>query len=129
MSAARESILFGAGGGQHKIASFVDHRESYGPHVVEDFVRTLQDIQVAVDLGAGSGRDLAIVKRSHPAVRTIAVECQQTCAAALTSKVDQVNVLDIERDSLPLSNESTDLIIANQLLEHTKEVFWIFPNN
>ena len=82
--------------------------------------------EFVVDLGAGSGRDLAIVKRCHPPARTIAVEGQQEYAAALTNNVDQVHVLDIERDILPLSNESVDLIIANQVLEHTKEVFWIF---
>ena len=33
--------------------------------------------------------------------------------------------LNIELDKLPLENESVDIIIANQILEHTKELFWI----
>ena len=33
---------------------------------------------------------------------------------------------NIERDELPLADGEADLIIANQILEHTKEIFWIF---
>lgn len=33
--------------------------------------------------------------------------------------------VNIEIESLPFDNNSMDFIIANQVLEHTKEVFWI----
>ena len=33
--------------------------------------------------------------------------------------------VNIERQSLPLEKETADLIIANQILEHTKEIYWI----
>jgi SAM-dependent methyltransferase len=32
----------------------------------------------------------------------------------------------IENEILPLKDESINIIIANQILEHTKEIFWIF---
>ena len=35
------------------------------------------------------------------------------------------HVADIERDELPFADGSFDLVIANQILEHTKEIFWI----
>jgi len=34
--------------------------------------------------------------------------------------------LDIERGVFPFANESIDVVVANQILEHTKEIFWIF---
>jgi len=66
------------------------------------------------------------VKRYHPQAKLIAVEGGKEFAQTLTGKVDEICVLNIERDSLPLGNEQADLIIANQVLEHTKEIFWIF---
>jgi SAM-dependent methyltransferase len=79
-----------------------------------------------VDLGAGSGRDLAIVRRLHPQATLIAVEGGMEYAKTLAGKADQIYVANIERDPLPLADGQADLIIANQVLEHTKEVFWIF---
>ena len=37
-----------------------------------------------------------------------------------------VFALNIERDALPFEDGSVDIVIANQILEHTKEFFWIF---
>jgi SAM-dependent methyltransferase len=34
--------------------------------------------------------------------------------------------VDIERDPWPFADSSMDVIICNQVLEHTKELFWIF---
>ena len=47
-------------------------------------------------------------------------------AYALAGKADEIHVANIERDDLPLADGQADLIIANQVLEHTKEIFWIF---
>jgi SAM-dependent methyltransferase len=105
---------------------FTDHRETYGPLVIEQLVQNLVDLQVVADLGAGSGRDLEIVKRFHPQARLVAVEGGTEYAHALAGKADEIHVANIERDSLPLPDGSADLIIANQVLEHTKEIFWIF---
>lgn len=37
-----------------------------------------------------------------------------------------VESVDIERDPYPFADASMDVIICNQVLEHTKEIFWIF---
>lgn len=118
--------LYGEHGGQHPLARFVDHGETYGPRVISDFVHRIPHVKVAVDLGAGTGRDLDIVRRIHSGARRIAVEGGRDYASALAGKVDEVYIRDIERDLLPFADESVDLIIANQVLEHTKEIFWIF---
>jgi SAM-dependent methyltransferase len=47
-------------------------------------------------------------------------------AAVLRSQGHVVHQLDLERDRLPFETEGVDLILANQVLEHTKEIFWIF---
>jgi SAM-dependent methyltransferase len=118
--------LFGSRGGSHPLARFTDQQESYGAHVVEALVRELRDVNVVADLGAGSGRDLGIVRRLHPQAKLIAVETGTEYAKGLEGKADEVFVANIERDSLPLADGQTDLVMANQVLEHTKEIFWIF---
>ena len=118
--------LFGSTGGAHPLARFIDQRETYGPVVVEELVRSLADLKVVVDLGAGSGRDLEIVRRLHPLAKLIAVEGGTEYAYALAGKADEIHISNIERDDLPLADGEADLIIANQILEHTKEIFWIF---
>lgn len=118
--------LFGETGGQHPLAALIDHTETYGPHVIKRFAASIDNIQTVVDLGAGSGRDLEIIKAAHPTAKCIAIEGGREYAASLREKVEDVIVLDIERDQLPFLDESIDLVIVNQVLEHTKEVFWIF---
>jgi SAM-dependent methyltransferase len=125
-SSARVKPLFGSSGGSHPLARFTDQRETYGPFVVEQLVRSLSDLRVVVDLGAGSGRDLEIVRRLHAQAKLIAVEGGEEYARSLTGKADEIYVANIERDELPLADGQADLIIANQVLEHTKEIFWIF---
>jgi SAM-dependent methyltransferase len=125
-STTKVKPLFGSSGGSHPLGRFTDQRETYGPLVVEQLVRSLADLRVVVDLGAGSGRDLEIVRRLHPQAKLIAVEGGMEYAQALAGKADKIHVANIERDELPLADGQADLIIANQVLEHTKEIFWIF---
>jgi SAM-dependent methyltransferase len=121
-----ERPLLGSTGGRHLLSAFVDLQEQYGPQVVGRFVRAIGRVETAVDLGAGNGRDLNIVKGIHPAARTIAVEGGRSYANQLIGKVDEIHVLNIETQALPFADISIDLIMANQVLEHTKEIFWIF---
>jgi SAM-dependent methyltransferase len=94
--------------------------------VVEELIRKMSNLQVVVDLGAGSGRDLEIVRRLHPQATLIAVEGGREYAKTLEGKADRIFIANIERDPLPLKDKEADLIMANQVLEHTKEIFWIF---
>lgn len=122
----QEEGLFGSTGGSHPLARFTDQLETYGPRVVEELVTSLSNLNSVVDLGAGSGRDLAIVRRVHPAAKLVAVEGGKEYAQNLLGKADEVVVVDIERERLPFGDEQIDLFIANQVLEHPKEIFWIF---
>jgi SAM-dependent methyltransferase len=114
----------GSAGGQHLLARWSDQSEMYGAHVVDAFCRQLTGVHRGVDLGAGQGRDLGILKSIHPAAEAWGVECSPS--PALKAVADHLLTLDLEREALPFEGESVDLVIANQLLEHTKEIFWIF---
>lgn len=119
-------LIPGSTGGMHPLAGLIDHTETYGSHVIAKLVQGLPELAVVVDIGAGSGRDLGIVKTQNPSCQTIAIEAGKEYAAQLEGKVDKVVVANIEQDRFPFDDESVDLIIANQILEHTKEIFWIF---
>lgn len=119
-------MLFGHAAGQHPLARWIDHNETYGRHIIADYVKRIPSVVNVLDLGAGGGSDLGIVKSAHPGCRTIAMEARKDYAQSLIGRVDEIIVADIERSEFPLAEESLDLVIANQVLEHTKEIFWIF---
>jgi SAM-dependent methyltransferase len=80
-----------------------------------------------LDLGAGTGADLFLVGRALAPrrARLCGVEVNAAAAGALREKGVEVFPLDLERDALPFADGSVHLVVANQVLEHTKEVFWI----
>jgi len=94
----KDPALFGSTGGQHPFARFVDHLETYAPHIIEKMVAKIGPLGVVADLGAGSGRDLSIVRRLHPRATLIAVEGGIENARILAGIADQVCVANIERD-------------------------------
>jgi SAM-dependent methyltransferase len=121
-----ERSIHGGEGGQSRLARFVDHAQTYGPHVIDDFVRRSRNPEIVLDIGAGFGRDLGIVAAAHPEATLHAIEVYPPAVEALAARNVVVHSQDVERETLPFEDESIDLIVANQVLEHTKEVFWIF---
>ena len=107
----------------HSLIRLVDHNETYGRHVIRDFVGRVKPTTV-VDIGAGRGSDLAGVREIHPSARLIAVDFKSH--PGIGGIVDEHHELDLEKQALPFADESVDLVISNQTLEHTKEVWWIF---
>ena len=120
----RVSVVPGSRGGQSAWARFITSDEQYGSSIVQEFARRIPPPGSVLDIGAGAGRDLELVKSLHRAARTLAVESFNT--ERLKRKVDDVYSIDIERNPLPLESESVDLIMANQVLEHLKEIFWVW---
>jgi SAM-dependent methyltransferase len=55
-----------------------------------------------------------------------AVESWPPNAEHLRRQGVDVVALDLEREALPYEAATIDVVIANQILEHTKEVFWIW---
>jgi SAM-dependent methyltransferase len=126
----RPNVVPGSRGLQSPFARFMDEREQCGIHVIDAFARSLSTPAITVDLGAGYCRDLRVVKAVHPSTKAIAVDCAEGARAAKEAlrggEIDGVHVLDLERDLLPFDDGSVDLVILNQVLEHTKEIFWIW---
>lgn len=103
----------------------VDRRLNYGRHLIEEFARRVAPVSTALDVGAGEGADLKLVRLSSPGARLHAVENLPSNCRALEAEGIVAHGLDLERDTLPFPDEGLDLVVTNQTLEHTKEIFWI----
>jgi SAM-dependent methyltransferase len=81
-----------------------------------------------LDLGMGSGIDLTNLRQGAgpDAVSLFGIDVDAgNTAVARDAGITAVG-LDIERERFPFDDQFFDLVIANQVIEHTKEIFWIF---
>jgi SAM-dependent methyltransferase len=76
-------------------------------------------------MGAGTGADLLVARARCPGARLLALEGVQPNVEKLTTLGLQATLHDLERDRFPFEDEYLDVVIANQILEHTKEIYWI----
>lgn len=104
----------------------IDRSLNYGRHLVADFLGCADKPDVILDLGAGTGADLKIAAQVYPDARRFAIESWLPNIKMLEQQGIRAFSLDIERDRLPFDDHSVDIVIANQVLEHCKEVFWIY---
>ncbi len=119
--------MFAAGstGASSKWLKYVDVQEQYGRHIIRQFAADLASVQLACDLGVGLGADLRIVQQYFPQAEYYGIDFADTNATTLRDAGIQLGTLDLERDRLPFADASVDLIIANQVYEHLKEIFWV----
>lgn len=104
----------------------IDKRLNLGRKNIANYISSIDSIKNALDIGAGNGDDLLIIRTKFPKAKLNAIECYPPCIEKLQKNKINVFNIDIERTPLPLEDESMDLIIINQVLEHVKEIFWIF---
>jgi SAM-dependent methyltransferase len=104
----------------------IDRSLNYGRHQIERCLRSAGGFATVLDIGAGQGDDLLLARRVNPRATLHAVEVQPEYAAVLAEKGLLVHAVNIEKDRLPFADGSVDVVIANQVLEHVKELFWIF---
>ena len=104
----------------------LDPRLNYGREIVSRYLSSVAPFNTALDLGAGEGKDLEAARSACPTVRALAVEGYPPYAEQLESLGFEVHRIDLEHDRLPFGDNSIDVIMTNQVLEHIKEVFWIF---
>jgi SAM-dependent methyltransferase len=109
-----------------KIVQNITHGNlNRGREVIEKFICELSYEKV-LDLGAGEGADLKIALRKNPQAKAYAIENYPPFLEKLRNKKIESFNLNLENSVLPFQDEEIDLIIINQVLEHTKEIFWIF---
>ena len=102
----------------------IDRKENYGRHLVCQFAAAT-NARAVVDLGVGHGDDLRNIKRLLPNATCIGVEGYKPYQLELEKSNIRVIDANIERDRLPFDDGAIDLVIANQIFEHLKEVFWV----
>jgi SAM-dependent methyltransferase len=66
-----------------------------------------------------------IVKNDNPKSKCIGIDFGSWNKEKLIDRGIEPVAINIENQPLPLESETVDLIIANQILEHTKEIYWI----
>jgi ubiquinone/menaquinone biosynthesis C-methylase UbiE len=104
--------------------TIVDHNETYGRHILKKALKTI-NISYCVDLGCGNGDDLLIVKACNPKAKCIGIDFGNWNSNLLIDRGIEPISVNIENQPLPFSDESVNLVIANQIIEHTKEIYWI----
>jgi len=104
----------------------IDRSLNYGRHIIEDFLKSAGGFQNVLDIGAGHGDDLMLARKVNPGATLHGVEVDPESGRRLAEKSVVVHPINIEKDLFPFEDGSIDLIIGNQILEHTKEIFWIF---
>lgn len=110
---------------ESKVCHFVDRTLNYGGDVLPVFMRRLDNVKTILDVGGGWGRDLAYAKDIFLDASLHAIECNPECISCLTANSIATWQLDIEKEKFPFQDESVDLVICNQVLEHVKEIFLI----
>lgn len=85
------------------------------------------------DLGCGHGTDLTNIRSEADRRlgrkihwKLAGIENFSDYRKECKSLGIETYAVDLEGDSFPGKDGSVDILIANQVLEHTKEIFWIF---
>ena len=106
---------------------------NYGRDIINkwslEYISDLDSKEAAVlDIGAGSGIDLLNITRSvhNKTVKPFAIEVHEPNVMEARKNGITVFPLNMEKDPIPAEDGSFDVVIANQTIEHTKEIFWIF---
>jgi ubiquinone/menaquinone biosynthesis C-methylase UbiE len=104
----------------------IDRQLNYGRAIITRYLQQSAPYQTVLDIGAGTGTDLKAARAVWKNCTAIAIEVYEPYVNQLQQAGFKVIRANIEKDQLPLDDVSIDVVIANQILEHTKEVFWIF---
>ena len=97
---------------------------NYGEKSIKSFLKE-SSYKTILDIGCGNGRDLILAKRYKISNQIRLCGIDMEINKDLKRQGIELFKLNIEIEKLPFPCETFDLIIANQILEHVKEIFWI----
>jgi len=106
----------------------------YGREIIARWIsdaKTTLSYQEAIhilDLGCGGGDDLENAKnalRDMP-VSMHGLDFTDRYCDSLKGRNITLKIVDIESEKIPFDNGFFDIVIGNQILEHTKNIFFIF---
>jgi 2-polyprenyl-3-methyl-5-hydroxy-6-metoxy-1,4-benzoquinol methylase len=106
---------------------------NYGREIISNWARDLsvewsnRTVVRLLDVGCGGGQDLLNIKEklSDKKTELFGIEYQDKNTCNARENGIQIRLLDIERDQIPFEENFFNLVICNQIFEHTKEIFWI----
>lgn len=110
----------------------VDHHINYGRDIVLEWCRLYAKKQSEpikiLDIGCGNCYDLLNIKNTLDPASLQLYGIEYTEACIKTAEDNHINIfnINIEYNKIPVKDEYFDIIIANQVIEHSKELFWIF---
>jgi SAM-dependent methyltransferase len=122
MSLIRRSIF--------RLKSGTEHL-NYGREIISawvvEYCETLDGKPHLLDLGVGMAMDLLNIQSGLGRdLALFGIDSYEPHIASASGHNIAVAQLNIEHDALPFDDEYFDVVIANQILEHTKEIFFIF---
>lgn len=80
-----------------------------------------------LDIGIGPGTDLNnIVNSTSKELELFGIENNKDFIQICEQHKIKIVDINLEKDHWPLSDETFDIIIINQVIEHVKELFWLF---
>lgn len=89
----------------------------YGHERPEVVALVPEDAGRVLDIGCAAGRLGAAIKRRQPC-HVMGVELDHVVAERARAQLDEVRVLDLNRDHLDLSADSLDCVVCADVLEH-----------
>ncbi len=105
----------------------------YGREVIArwagEYANGFDSATIAVlDIGLATGTDLLNIKGNlvNRNVRLFGIECYEPNIEEAKQNGITVYPINIEAEAVPAADGEFDIIVANQIMEHTKEIFWIF---
>jgi ubiquinone/menaquinone biosynthesis C-methylase UbiE len=75
-----------------------------------------------LDVGCGTGDASFAYLEGHSSTELYGIDWRDSRSAAFAPKFTQFNVVDLEKENLPFNDEFFDVIVANQVFEHLKNI-------
>lgn len=107
---------------------------NYGRDIIADWAKDYSHGKksiMVVDIGMGSGTDLTKIRSKIKQYADVDVYLSGLDSyEPNVEKARQYGIeaksCDLEREKFPYNDQSVDIVVANQVIEHTKEIFWIY---